>query len=120
MKFGPVRGMDRGPGIFTIPQTSIKDPKSEAKAYLFATSHADGAILVWDTTGQYVTVLEHHNAAITDLVFTPRKFGLIQLMSVDINGALLVSYTFRRTLRFSYYFCLVCKILKYHPKLKKS
>jgi len=92
MKFGPVRGMYRGPGVFAASRNTSGDPKLQDKVYLFATSHTNGAILLWDTTGLYLSVLKNNNVPITDLVFTPRKMGLIQLMSVDLDGGLLVSH----------------------------
>ena len=67
-------------------------PERPAKSCnFFVTGHVSGTILLWDAhSGNIVTKMIDHDRPITGLVFTSKKIGIIQLLSVALDGKIKV------------------------------
>ncbi len=74
------------------PKMSRCDQKYPSDAFFFATGHTNGTIILWDTNGVLITKFIDHQRSITSFVFTPRKTGMVQLLSVAMDGNLKVKH----------------------------
>jgi len=87
----PITMMSFGPRKCRTYSGSSPDPKiRNPDSFFFATGHANGSILLWDTTGLLVSQMLDHDRAITGLVFSPRQSGIVQMLSVALDGKLKV------------------------------